>query len=574
MPKGPSTAQAGKKTMQAATKDPSARKVLYDKPHVKVFAGAESLTAATAKALLGWQEEEGKTKFADNYVREIKALCGRKVRLQHNVTNRPLTAGNISNLMQEILRGRWQLNLENRVIGKTGLILNGQHTLIALILAVEKWLKDPASYPAWKTEPMIETSIGYGAEETDAVANTYDTAKPRSLWEVICRSPYFADSHVRERRRMSRMADYAVKLLWHRTGAAINAFAWRRTHSESLDFIARHPRLLECVKHVYEENGEKDRLSTFTSPGYLAGLMYLMGSSTTDPEAYRKAENPHEELLDWSRWSKACDFVVLLAAGGAQVKPLRAALAQLMEYDGHVSNAERWALICNAWHPYAAEEPITAADLQLEYQTLEGGGRKLQECPITGGIDLGDTQADEEKIPAADPTPQQITERAAKERKQRKSKLPHLRPAKAGNAWAADDVAWVNDHDGDHYLGMLLEDPYACEDGHQRVEVRPAEGGAWEVEVAQLSLTRPPAQATRSKGPKVKQARSNGSTAFAVGDLVWVAATDKEPWQGRIVELLGGSNARLRVEQGHQGAGNLVAVAKHLLRAAQPAMVG
>jgi len=61
------------------------------------------------------------------------------------------------------------------------------------------------------------------------------------------------------------------------------------------------------------------------------------------------------------------------------------------------------------------DEPITEEGVALQYETDSDGIRSLVECPIVGGIDLGSP----EETAASDPTPQEIKEAAAKERKER-----------------------------------------------------------------------------------------------------------------------------------------------------------
>ena len=61
-----------------------------------------------------------------------------------------------------------------------------------------------------------------------------------------------------------------------------------------------------------------------------------------------------------------------------------------------------------------------------------------------------------------------------------------------------------------------------------------------------------------SKKKTSKKKVPKKSTDYIVGDAVTVDdATDDEPWQGEIVELLG-RNARVKVGNGHQGAGTVL----------------
>jgi hypothetical protein len=233
------------KTVKAKAKTNVSRVALYETPYLELASGDKAITVEYAKKLLGWTVEDDKEKFNANYL--LKDFSGKKVRCSNNVTNRPLYMAVVKVLIQEILRKRWRLNGESLIIGSTGLILNGQHTLIALILAGQQWEKDPEACDQWTTEPTIDKAIVFGIDESDMTVNTMDTCKPRSLADVIYRSEFFSGIKAGDRQACARIADYAVRILWHRTGAGLDAFAPRRTHAESLDFIARHPRLLSYL---------------------------------------------------------------------------------------------------------------------------------------------------------------------------------------------------------------------------------------------------------------------------------------------------------------------------------------
>ncbi len=541
------------------------RPVVYDEISANVCIGDTAITVDDAKELLGWQEETDQEKFGSNYL--LQDSRGRKIRCTNNIANRPINQANLLTLKQEHLRRRWRFNGEPIIVGKSALLANGQHTLISLILAAQEWEDDREKWGEyWGTEPTMEKLIISGVEEDDATINTMDTCKPRSLWEVIYRSVYFSSLSSKDRRNCARAADYAVRLLWHRTGAELDAFAPRRTHAESLDFIARHSRILECVKHVYEEDGKERKIDRYTSPGYAAGLMYLMGSSTTDPKEYHEAERPNEDLLDWANWDKASTFIVLLASGGDETKALRAELAKLIETGGG-SPPERWALLCNAWLAYSEKEPITAASLQLLHTVAADGSKTLAEHPTVGGIDLGDpSKADEETIAGKDPSPDEIKDRAKKVRA-KASILPAI-GSKAGEEWAAKDKAWVYSQDGEHYFGTLLEDPYECDNGSWMVMLQDRSGSEWEVSLDDLRLNKPEEKSRTPASPKF--AKAKGSGLPKVGTLLWVSE-GKEPWRGRLVEVNTQLKvAKLKIETGFKGAGNVATAPLKALTVDQP----
>src|ERR1035437_8837650 len=121
----------------------------------------------------------------------------------------------------------------------------------------------------------------------------------------------------------------------------------KQTHSESLNFLGRHSKLLSCVRHVWEENSD-GKIQQVITPGYMSALTYLMGCSATTAEKakdYLSMESPDESALDWSRSDKAEQFVVELAAGSDKLDPVRQKLSKMLNEEEGVSVAERMALV-------------------------------------------------------------------------------------------------------------------------------------------------------------------------------------------------------------------------------------
>ena len=565
------------------------QQVLYPEPKVKLLVKDKSMTAAMAKELLGWEEEGEKARFNDVYVHALKAVFGRKIRTTLNQHNRPWRVGNLLKLTQEILRGNWRLNGETRIIGQYGAVLNGQHTFAALIRAAELWAENPEDYPAWKTEPTIETAVIYGISEDIEVVNTLDTVEARTLADAFCINPKFRDYYSSlpegKFRAATKALDSAVKLLWHRIGCEIDAFAPRRTHSEALHFVERHLRLLECVKHILEED-EGGKIRSVCSPGYAAGLLYLMGSYDSDSDAYHTADDPTEELLNWDKWDQACDFWVQIAGEATETLPIRQAISNLLEKNGSIRNAERWGLVCNAWQCVVHDEEITAEKIELAYKDIrdEQGNlisRVLDETPTAGGIDLGNpVKKDEATMPQpSEDEIAKVEERKARARAKKKAKETVLIPKKAGEDWAPGDVAWVKSPDGEHYVAEIKEPPYEIDGSDERRVIVADDQGEWEVDVANLSLERPmpkkvvvppKAKEERTRTVKKKSARKLGE--WKPGDLAWVREPSGEHRRGRIVELLGKSD-KLRVEQGHRGSGNIRPVHVGSLSLTQPGAI-
>ena len=187
---------------------------------------------------------------------------------------------------------------------------------------------------------------------------------------------------------ITRIIPHAVRFLWYRVEADSDAFAPGREPIEFLAFLASHIRVREAVRYILKENGKENRISKYISLGYASGLLYLMGSSATDPTAYHGAEEPNENMLDWSRWGKACAFFAAIADGSPRVQALRMALDK-PSAEAPLSKSECWGVIIKAWLYYSGDKDITSGSLELKYTTDDQGVCLLAECPTVGGIDLG-----------------------------------------------------------------------------------------------------------------------------------------------------------------------------------------
>lgn len=359
------------------------RPILYDKISIKLHDGKRDpfLTADDAKLLLGWQEEGPTEKFGNLYM--LKDVNGKKIRCVNNSTNRPFKAHNAAKIKHQILKGFWKLNLESMIIGETGMCLSAQHRLIGLILACQEWEKEPEKYPFWKTAPTLACLIAFGCSEVDDVVNTIDTGEPRSIADVIYRSGYFEDVSPHHNEQLSTILTFAIRTLWYRNGVWDHHCPYK-THSEALETLNKHPRLVECARHIFTENGGvKKRINGLLPTGLCAGFMYIMGASATDASAYE--ENPHESTIDWSNWDEAVNFWVNFAARNKNLKPLFDALGSLGEKP---TRDERAALLVKAWNCVINKEPITARSIGLKYKIDEDGVKILNDEPTIGGIDL------------------------------------------------------------------------------------------------------------------------------------------------------------------------------------------
>lgn len=474
-------APAKKRKKQEKESQKATGPIIYDSIKAVVCQGEKSLTYDQMKEILGYEEEtEGKT-FGKHF---LFKNGDKKVRTTKNLHNRDFQMPNALLVKQEVLRRKWKLNGETLIIGDRGSVLSAQHRGVGFLLAVEEWRKDPEAYPLWKTEPTLDCVIVYGISEDDDVVNTIDTGRPRTLANVIFRSIYFADVEPSERKNLARSTQYAIRRTWDRTGANKNAFdpGLFRTHAEAIDFLKRHPRILECVKHVHEENTEGRIASVMRSLGDAAALLYLMGCDQSTNKDYIEGDPPNEKLLNWKSWDKAQDFWLHIGQGSKSLDAIPKAVANVLsdsEGQREASTNERLAIVIKAWNIYRTGEIPTPKDLKLEYKENDDGVKQLLDFPTVGGIDLGKELYDE--VIEDETTEDDIKEQAAALRKKALHEKANgngaHKPNPSGPMNAGDKV-WVVEENGGHWSGKLVDN---IKGGKALVKISPGFAGAGSV---------------------------------------------------------------------------------------------
>lgn len=429
---------------------------------------APPIDSELAVKLLGLHTEESNgPKFGENYL--FLDRYGKKVRCDNNVRNRPLYASNYEGLVQNILRLRWEMNGEAVIVGKTGIDLNGQHTLIAVYLAQQDMERNPKLWGAyWPSGKIaIEKVIHYGISEEDRVVNTMDTCRPRSLPDVIYRSPYFGKLDQKDRFTAATMLDHAVRHLWGRTGVMIagSNYSMRRTHPEEIDFIERHRTLLKCVKHIMGVNKE-GRVNQFVGKGYAAATLYLMASSETpveDSPYYSQEDDRTEKGLDWSNFQRACDFWTEFAKPtkegtdeegkvipASKLACLHMKIIGLTKDDGTPgSPSEKDYLVVQAWKKWTEKKGVvTAKDLSIKYSKPDNKGRRhIIDAPDFGGIDLGPNFVIPKQSDDPEPTPEEVNGHQEAKEEIANGQSP---PGRSDWSWIADLK------DTDQTVGVVL----------------------------------------------------------------------------------------------------------------------
>lgn len=417
------------------------RPVVYPEPVVKeyrVFPDADhSMTVEDAKDVLGWEEETDDVKFGRECEECLTALVGRKVRMVHNVHNRPIDVQWLLTLRQEHLNRRFVLNWDTIVVSKTRQVNQGQHRLISLILAEYERLRDLRQDGHWKKNwpgPVtMQTLVVFGAEDEDATFMTYNCVRAMSYADVLFRSDLLARFEPHKRRTVAKVVEFAIKVLWDRTGLRNDAYTPRRTHAESDRFLTSHLRLLRAAEHLYEETVDSPvaRNNLGVGLGTAAGLLYLFATSDTDPRAWQDAREPSEDLLDLSNWNKAEEFFSLLVGSSPDLRGVRQVIGEVADPNtGADSPAEYAAVLCKAWNTFRDGSAVKPVDCRLEYTRDEDNDLIPTEAsrgvPV-GGIDLGpggggkkktedDHTSPAEPVKKPVPTPaQQAAEKKARE---------------------------------------------------------------------------------------------------------------------------------------------------------------
>lgn len=417
------------------------------------------ITVAMAKELLGWETDDEYVlrmlkedpNRKEKKLREtdflLKDRHGNKIRCFNNTLNRPFDLNWSKKIAQDILTEDYEMNGEDIIIGRTGLVLSGQHRLVGLVIAYEMWLANQKCYKDhWvDVEPYIESVVFFGAREDQKVLKTYDNVKPRSLSDTIYTSPIFANLGSADKKRCSVMMDQAVDFLWRRLDATSNKFVEHQTHSASLDFLERHQKhLVSAVKHIYDvdkgdtETGFPLSVTLGLNAGRTAAMLFLMGSSGTDEE---KAENYHsinspkkESQLDWTRWDRALSFWSDVCQGREQgtkvvegktvpnfvlpdwVEEYRKALADLCNENwvGTINDNEKAAVTSLAWATYVEGDEFFTSDSIVPEITIdkERNKRVMTDPPVFGYHDKGPVVV--KKDPEVSPA--EVAARAAAEK--------------------------------------------------------------------------------------------------------------------------------------------------------------
>lgn len=376
------------------------------------------ITVDEAKTLLGWETEADLfNRIKESNPKVIKDKCAfghdflmrdanaNKVRCWNNSRNRPFSEAWCRMLAQDILNRHWHMNCETIIISKTGLVLSGQHRLIALVLAYQEWSGRNSMRWAnkWPEEPYIEALVVTGADEDQDTINTLDNVRSRSLSDVFYTSPMFASMEKDQRKKASDMLQKSVEFLWKRVVKAHRAYSSDKiqydelTHSRAVEFKDNHTSILDFVKMMVDLDDEGP-ISKLMRVGPCGAIAYLQASSDSDADSYRAAETPSEQALDWNKKAKAERFWDELAKGTALFAPIRTAIAAMANPDTEEDPKllDKICMLAKAWALFSEDMHMSADPDDEEHciipRTREDdyGNRILVEFPTFGGIDYGE----------------------------------------------------------------------------------------------------------------------------------------------------------------------------------------
>jgi hypothetical protein len=435
------------------------------------------LTVDEMKSLLGWQEEPDEKDWGDEYL--FKDMNKKKVRLTHNKTNRPFRMTLARRYGSEILRGKWKLNGEPFIFDRFGMTQDGQHRGVGFVLAEQERQLDPSYWSEiyGQRGPLtIDALIVTGISEKAEVVDTLGLGQKRSLGDVLFRRKEFAGIGERDQKRLANVLGGALRLVWLRTGGKLVTDAPWFPHSEALDFLQEHPDITKAVETVFRlENGsgaDGKRISGKLSLAYSAGLFYLMGTAKTDPDRFEETGK-----IDRGLWAKAKEFWAQFAdpdalPKGSPIMTLRNTLDRL-DASGGQGRDEIIGCCVKAMNAFldGIKTPSVKDIRPRRVKNKQTGKIELGETPRLGGLDRTPPEPEEE--PEAEP----VEKGKATGRKN-----------SATDGWRVNDVAWVDDPDGEHWLGTINE---FSEDKTVATLTAKEDGKQYETPVKSLAVDKP-----------------------------------------------------------------------------------
>ena len=379
-----------------------------------------------------------------------------KVVFENNKTNRPFSLGLAKQYAHMMLRGEWAgqsrsgsktSNGEPILVGKNG-IVSGAHRLAAVLLAeaerqhlVDIGAKDKLEAFGLGNKPVsFLAPIITGID--DASADTVDTGKSRKLDDILFRRNEFNkfEEGLSENalKQLSKALSHAIRLVWLRTNGHRVARGPKLHHPEAVEFLEKHPLLLDAVYYVWTEDGgsgsEGKRISSYLSLGYAAAMLYLFSFSQSDRAKLEEEGYSSPPEL----WEKATEFWTLFAqdlhSKENPIKALHKALEKNALSEDKLTRDALCTLCVRAWlaHIGAEKKWKTTKQLVSKLYTKDGDKQVLN-FERLGGIDLDPDRLKE--IGLIDEVPVR----------------------KETGGWKIGDTAWVDQPEVEPWFGTIQQ---------------------------------------------------------------------------------------------------------------------
>ena len=381
----------------------------------------------------------------------------------------------------EMLRGKWAMNGEPFIFDRFGMTQDGQHRGVGFILAEQErkqdakyWAEEYGIKGALTLDALIVTGISEKAETVD----TLGLGQKRSLGDVIFRRKEFQGINEKDQKKMANVLSGALRLAWLRTGGKTVSDAPWFPHSEALQFMEEHPDIIKAVETVVKMEGgsgaDGKKISLKLSLPYAAGLLYLMGVAKTDPDKFEEGGK-----IDRSLWTKAKEFWGTFAdpdrlPKGSPIMTLRNALERI-DASGAMGRDEIIGSVVKAFNLWLdGKKAQSVKDIRPKRTKNKQTGKiELGEEPRLGGLDRQPPEPEPEEEEEPEPAP--------------KGKKTGRKGSKT-DGWRVKDLAWVNDPDGDHWLGEITA---FSDDGKQATLKAKEDGKEYETGVSTLAADKP-----------------------------------------------------------------------------------
>lgn len=300
----------------------------------------------------------------------------------------------------EMVRGKWDANGETMKRDRKGMLHDGQHRGVGLLLAEAMRQADPEHYAThYGVKGPIKIDVVFIDGVNSKAMKTIGVGVPQSHGDILYRSGDMEETDYFSRDQLVKELGSAGRLVWLTTGGKVVSDAPKLPFTELEDFLYRHPQLRAAVYKITDidtieidgdatESGEAEvisyRIRQYLSIAYAAGLLYMMATCESDPDnaflGEGGAENEDGLSLDYSNWDKAVEFFEKLASGesmktGDPVLALSKALVK-----GNLSRNDKVSLVIKAWNAYVSGTKVNKL-------TLTKADKDRDTRPRIGGLD-------------------------------------------------------------------------------------------------------------------------------------------------------------------------------------------